>query len=156
MAGMTLENCSHDRPSVQVAASRLRLHWVTRWRTRFACAIAGILLTPSAYASEAAIVYGAQDPPIAGGAFRPAHSDLACFSVTESGQCFDGQQWHRLYPLGKRRYAKADGQVSCMIVMKTTHDCWDGRNWYRLPAGRLFGTIEPAISGGAFLITPLP
>ena len=127
-----------------------------RRRAKLACAIAGTLLTAYAYASEAAIVYGAQDPPVAGGAFRPAHSDLACSSVSESGQCFDGQQWRSLFPPGKRHYAKADGQVSCMIVMKITHDCWDGHNWYRLPTGPLFGTIEPPIRGGGFVITPLP
>jgi len=88
------------------------------------------------------------------GAFVPAGTDLSCMALDDSGRCFDGKTWHQLYPLGPRRYSKANGaQVSCIALVGVKGDCWTGEKWYRLPQGHVLGVTS--LVTGAFTTTPL-
>jgi hypothetical protein len=113
---------------------------------------------PSAAFAEEVSVYGITLPPISPtpGALQPAGTNLACYGLDEDGRCWDGRFWHVLYPPGPRRYARAPGQVDCVVVTKVTGDCWDGHAWYKLPRGAVYGLVLPAFQGGAFRTTPLP
>ena len=105
---------------------------------------------------QEASVYGVQLPAVQGGGFRPAGTDLVCFGLDKGGRCWDGKAWHSLYPLGRRQYSSAQGQVDCVVITKITGDCWDGNKWYKLPWGTVSGVVLPAWQGGAFRTTPLP
>lgn len=119
-----------------------------------------ILLLPTVLATganaEEAVVYGVTLPAWQGGAFRPAGTNLACAGLDKNGRCWDGKTWKTLYPLGRRRYSRAQDQVDCVVITKKTCDCWDGHRWYKLPVGSVHGVVLPAWEGGAFRTTPLP
>jgi hypothetical protein len=106
--------------------------------------------------AEEASVYGVQLPAVQGGGFRPAGTDLVCFGLDKDGRCWDGKAWHSLYPLGRRQYSSATGQVDCVVITKSTGDCWDGKKWYKLFWSTVSGVVLPAWQGGAFRTTPLP
>ena len=108
------------------------------------------ILAGAVHAEEAS-VYGVQLPAVQGGGFRPAGTDLVCFGLDKGGRCWDGKAWHSLYPLGRRQYSPARGQVDCVVITKITGDCWDGNKWYKLPSGHCFrccasGTARRCIS----------
>ncbi len=106
--------------------------------------------------AEQIAVYGATLPGWQGGAFRPAGTELSCTELDRNGRCWDGHKWHILYPPGQRHYARANGQVDCMVIVKQSADCWDGRHRYKLPIGTIFGAVLPGFQGGAFRTMPLP
>ena len=96
-------------------------------------------------------VFGAR-PGLAGGAFVPAGTQLRCFAI-DNGRCWDGKQWHALFPTGPRKYATpAPDEVTCIVLVDA--DCWTGAEWYRLPSGQIFGR-QPQLLGGAFITAPL-
>ena len=113
------------------------------------------ILAGAVHAEEAS-VFGVQLPAMLGGGFRPAGTDVVCFGLDKDGRCWDGKAWHSLYPLGRRQYSRAWGQVDCVVITKITGDCWDGNKWYKLPWGAVSGVVLPAGLGGAFRTTPLP
>ena len=95
-------------------------------------------------------VFGA-NVPARGGAFVPAGTNLACFAI-DAGRCWDGKNWHPLFPTGARKYAVSTDEVTCTVI--ADGDCWTGAEWYRLPPGQIFGRIIPAL-GWAFVTRPL-
>jgi len=111
---------------------------------------------PTLANAEQVTVYGVDLSARWGGGFRPAGTNLVCAGMDKDSRCWDGQTWHELYPLGARRYARAQGQVNCVVITKANGDCWDGNAWYKLPLGTVYGVILPARLGGAFRTTPLP
>ena len=120
-----------------------------------------VLAIASPAMAEDMRVYGLRSGALSGtpGAFIPVGTQLACWSLDETGRCWDGQAWQSLYPSGPRHYKDAYGQqVACRVVSKVTHDCWDGSAWYRLPPGQVFGMVGGALSPqpGAFLTTGGP
>jgi hypothetical protein len=124
-------------------------------------ALAAVLLTSLAAArAEKGQLFTIILPPASpyAGATAPAKSQLPCYSFNEN-KCWNGKEWHEVYPLGPRQYAKppATDLVSCVVIMSESHDCWDGNHWYRLPLGTLTGTrgapFDPYF--GAFFTAPL-
>ena len=75
-------------------------------------------------------VFGVQLPAAVGGGFQPAGTNLVCGEISKDGLCFDGKQWHRLFPAGLRHYAPRTGQITCNVIVD--QDCWDGKHWYHL------------------------
>jgi hypothetical protein len=70
----------------------------------------------------------------------PAKTGLHCYAINEN-KCRDGSARKVIYPVGQRRYSTpTTGTVSCVAIMKVSHDCCDGANWYRLPPGTLLGS----------------
>ncbi len=122
--------------------------------------VAGPLaLLANSASAETATVYGTTASIFSPhrGAFLPANTDLACFSMNESN-CWDGRIWHHLYPAGPRRYTVAAGdRVACSVIVAPKNDCWTGSVWYRLPKGQVFGVIGGFFSDvpGAFITAPL-
>ncbi len=116
--------------------------------------LVGVL--PNLANAEEVNVYGLNLPAFQGGGFRPAGTNLVCGALDKNGRCWDGKAWYDLYPLGPRHYARAQGQIDCVVITKETSDCWDGYAWYKLPFGTIYGVILPAHLGGAFRTTPLP
>jgi hypothetical protein len=117
-----------------------------------------LTLLRSAAIAEEVRVYGVTLPPTSPtpGAFQPAGTNLTCYGFDKDGRCWDGKAWHNVHPPGPRRYARAQGQVDCVVVTKATGDCWDGHAWYKLPLEAVSGLVLPAFQGGAFRTTPLP
>ena len=115
-----------------------------------------LALSIDASIAEDASVYGVQLPAFRGGAFQPAGTTLECYGLDKDGRCWDGKAWRDVYPLGVRDYARAKGQVDCVVITNITGDCWDGHAWYKLPLGSVSGVVLPAVLGGAFRTTPLP
>ena len=121
--------------------------------------IAWLALTANPASAETATVYGntASIFSANSGAFLPANTNLACFSMNEAN-CWDGKTWHHLYPSGPRRYALATSdRVACSVIVAPSNDCWTGSVWYRLPKGQLFGVLGGFFSNtpGAFITAPL-
>jgi len=109
--------------------------------------------------AETATVYGTTASIFSAnsGAFLPANTKLACFSMNEA-DCWDGKSWHHLYPSGRRHYAAATtDRVACSVIVAPRNDCWTGSVWYRLPRGQIFGVIGGFFSNtpGAFITAPL-
>jgi hypothetical protein len=119
----------------------------------FSVLIFPTVLAFGAHAEE--ILYYGVSLPTEKGAFQPAGTNFTCTGFDDN-RCWDGKAWHTLYPLGPRRYSRAQGEVGCMVIMKITADCWDGHEWYKLPFGRVQGFVLPSWKGGAFRTTPLP
>ena len=122
-------------------------------------ALAVALLTGSVARAEEAYIYTITLPPASlyPGAVSPAKANWHCYSFLDN-KCWDGAGWHVIYPLGPRHYAKPTTElVSCVAIMKASHDCWDGSNWFRLPPGTLVGTRGAAASldVGAFITAPM-
>lgn len=123
-----------------------------------AALVVGLLNSATVQAEEATI-YGGTAPMLStqySGTFMPAKTGLHCYAIDEN-KCWDGSAWHEIYPRGTRHYARPSGTVSCIVIMKVSHDCWDGVNWYRLPSGTLLGIVAPMSSSeaGAFRTMPL-
>ena len=90
------------------------------------------------------------------GAFLPAGTKLACYSIQE-GRCWDGKRWHSLYPGGERHYQHSSIAVECLIIVSPESDCWTGSAWFKLPQGQVFGVQEGIAMSkpGAFKTMPL-
>jgi hypothetical protein len=138
----------------------------TRFLSPAALAIAA-LLTIGSFPRSAAVAAGAEEARIYGvtqgpmssraGTFTPAKSNLYCYSVQDN-RCWDGSAWHEIFPRGPRHYATpTTNTVSCVAIMKESHDCWDGSNWYRLPPGQLQGVLAGPLAhdAGVFMTAPL-
>ncbi len=128
-----------------------------RLATILAGALAGCIVQPAL--AETATVYGTTAGVFSpnSGAFLPANTNLACYSMNQSN-CWDGKIWHKLYPTGRRKYAAATAErVACRVIVALSNDCWTGTVWYRLPKGQLFGMIGGffSIMPGAFITAPL-
>ena len=113
------------------------------WSKATSIGIGAALACALSASAETATVYGTTDSifSFTPGAFRPANTQLACFSLND-GKCWDGHQWHRLYPPGPRRYAAVTTErVACSVIVAPNNDCWTGSVWYRLPRGQIFGVV---------------
>jgi hypothetical protein len=116
-------------------------------------------LFASPASSETTTVYGTTAGMFSAhpGAFLPANTDLACFSMNDLN-CWDGRKWIQLYPSGRRHYVVATtDRIACSVIVAPRNDCWTGSAWYRLPKGQVFGTIGGFFSRtpGAFITTPM-
>jgi hypothetical protein len=131
---------------------------VTRMIKRFLLptSLAVLVMLPSLGNAEMASIYGVELPAAQGGGFRPAGTNLTCYGFDKDSRCWDGRAWHEVYPTGSHHYARAQGQVDCVVITKETGDCWDGHAWYKLPVGTAYGVVLPAPQGGAFRTFPLP
>jgi hypothetical protein len=121
--------------------------------------IASLAFIAAPASAETATVYGTTASVFSAnsGAFLPANTNLACFSMNESN-CWDGKKWYQLYPTGRRHYAAAaTDRVACSVIVAPSNDCWTGSVWYRLPKGQVFGVIGGFFSNtpGAFITAPL-
>ncbi|HEY2011643.1 MAG TPA: PEP-CTERM sorting domain-containing protein [Rhizomicrobium sp.] len=143
----------HDRPQAywkESAGLAMR---------RVVLGVASLAIIAGSASAETATIYGTTASIFSpnSGAFLPANTDLACFSMNEAN-CWDGKKWLHLYPSGRRRYAvAATDRVACGVIMAPSNDCWTGSVWYRLPKGQLFGVIGGFFSDtpGAFITAPL-
>jgi hypothetical protein len=120
---------------------------------------AAMALPAASAHAETVTVYGTTDGFFSAtpGAFRPANTNLACFSLNKD-RCWDGHGWRRLYPQGPRHYAAVTSdRVACSVIVAPNNDCWTGTVWYRLPKGQLFGAVAGFFSKtpGAFVTAPL-
>lgn len=120
---------------------------------------AWLAVSAAASFAQTATVYGTTASIFSAtpGAFLPANTDLACFSMNKEN-CWDGRKWHRLFPAGPRHYTAATSdRVACTVVVAPQNDCWTGSIWYRLPKGQVFGVVAGFFSKtpGAFVTAPL-
>jgi len=108
-----------------------------------------VLMIGSAHAQDVK-VFGATPGRVNG--FVPAGTELVCKAI-DAGRCWDGQQWHALYPAGPRKYAiPTSDEVACVVIAQA--DCWTGSEWYRLPSGQIIGRT-PGRLRGAVVNAPL-
>jgi len=125
-------------------------HFIIATEAIFIALAVTIACADAQQTSQNVRVFGA-NVPARGGAFVPAGTDLACTAI-DGGRCYDGKNWHALYPAGPRKYAAPTyDEVACVVIANS--DCWTGNEWYRLPSGQLFGRT-PGKLRGAFVTAP--